>query len=659
MKKYLNKWVRFRISLIFCFFLIGFGVLFTRAYNLQVMRHDEFIIKAENQRVKSVPLTPKRGFIYDKNGEMLAVSIDVDSVYVNPKEIKNTKAAAKKLSKILKINRRVITRKLKNKKSSFVWLKRKASFDEAEQIKTAAIKGVDTVKESKRYYPNLNLAGHTLGFAGIDSEGLEGLELKYDFFIKGDQEYLYREKDAHGQTVSLKETTAKWGDGCDLYLTIDKSIQYITEVELKKAVIDSGAKSGVAIVQEPSTGKILAMASYPDFNPNIFNKYSASERRNRAITDSFDPGSTFKSFVVAAALEEKAIKKDELFYCENGLYIVDSVRLRDTKKHGWLTPRKIIKYSSNIGSIKIAEKIGFEKLGGYIDKFGFGNKSGIDLHGEAPGLVRNYKKWRRVDFSTIAFGQGFSTTALQTVNAFSALANGGKLMKPYVVESIMTKDKSIVKRFDPEIKRFVVSNETAKKVTSFMTSVVKEGGTGTLAAIDNFTVAGKTGTSQKVDHELKQYSNDKFIGSFIGYAPANDPIVTVGVFIDEPEETPYGGVVAAPVFKRIVSQILNLRGTSPVKRVAENNINRKNNNANKVSGVKFAKRNIQYVKANNEKVVMPDLSGLSVRQILDAFSKTEMDLNIKGSGKVVEQFPMPGEIISKGKEVIIRCASSL
>jgi cell division protein FtsI (penicillin-binding protein 3) len=656
MKKIINKWIRFRLWLVFFFFLLTFAVLFLKAYKLQIVRHKELIKKAENQRLKSIPLTPRRGFVYDKSGEMLAVSIGVDSVYANPREIEDVGNAANKLSKMLGIRKSKLQKKLKNKRLSFVWLKRKASFNEAAKIEKAAIKGVRTVKESKRYYPNFNLAGHLLGFAGIDSNGLEGLELKYNYYIKGDQEYLLGEKDALGKLVSLKETSAKWGDGCDLYLTIDKRVQHITETELKKAVTEYNAKSGIAIVQEPATGKILAMASYPDFNPNTFYKFPADSMRNRAICDNFDPGSTFKPFVVAAAIEDKAIEPDELFYCENGIYNVDSVRLRDTKKHGWLTPIKIIKYSSNIGAIKIAEKIGKEGFYKYAKLFGFGDKANIDLPGESAGLMRRWKNWTNVDFSTIAFGQGLSTTALQLVNAFSTFANGGKLMKPYIVEKIMTKDKSIVKEFAPKIKNSVISKETADVITQFMMTVVKEGGTGTRAAMKNYKVAGKTGTAQKVDHELKKYSDEKFIGSFIGYAPAENPIVTVGVFIDEPEDEKYGGVVAAPAFKNIISQILNLKGAIPAENVARRKV--ENKKMAKASVKKTAGKNIKFVSVM-DKTVMPDLVGMSLRQIIDSFSKTDLSLKIKGSGKVVEQFPLPGEIISKGKAVFVRCATTL
>jgi cell division protein FtsI (penicillin-binding protein 3) len=657
MKKIINKWVRFRILLVFFFFLLAFSTLVARAYSLQIMRHSELIAKAESQRVKSIALTPKRGFIYDKNGEMLAVSIGVDSVYGNPREIEDISAAAGKLSGILNMRRSKILKKLKNKKASFVWLKRKVSFDEAEKILNTPIKGIGTVKESKRYYPNSNMASHLLGFAGIDSGGLEGLELRYDYFIKGDQEYLFGEKDALGKIASLKESSAKWGDGCDLYLTIDKNIQNIAETELKKAVEKQNAKSGIVIVQEPSTGKILAMASYPDFNPNKFNKFSIDSIRNRAIIDCFDPGSTFKPLVVAAAIEENAIKPDELFYCENGIYNVDSMVFRDSKKYGWMPPEKIIKHSSNIGVIKIAEKLGEERLYSYIKKFGFGGKTDIELSGESAGIVRNYKKWNRVDFSTIAFGQGISVSALQLVNSFSTLANGGKLMRPYVVEKILTKDKSVVKKFGPEIKSFVISNETSRTITDFLMSVVQEDGTGARAAIENIKIAGKTGTSQKVDHELKEYSKDKFIGSFIGYAPADDPVITVGVFIDEPEDKKYGGVIAAPVFKDIVSQILNLRGTKQGQSIAGRKV-RNPNRYSKKSGAKTAGRKIKFVSLSDE-IIMPDLIGMSLRQIIDSFSKIGLGLSIKGSGKVVKQFPEPGEIITKGKEVLITCTSSL
>ncbi len=655
MSKTVDKRFRFRIALIFFVFLLAFAALFVSAYKLQIEQHSKLIERAKSQRLRSVALTPQRGFIYDTNGEMLAVSIEVDSIYANPKKIGESNDAAKKISKILNINGRSVLKKLKNKKTSFVWLKRKASFKESKKIKIAAIEGVATVQESKRYYPNFNLASHVLGFSGIDSYGLEGLELKYDYYIKGDQSFLLSERDALGKTVSVKNSSAKWEDGCDLFLTIDKRIQDITQTELKKAVKEYDAKSGIAIVQDPQTGKILAMASYPDFNPNTFAKSLKSELRNKAIADNFDPGSTFKPFVVAAALEENVIKPNDIFYCEEGTYYVDSVKIRDTKKHGWLSVKNIIKYSSNIGAIKIAEKLGKEKLYNSIKKFGFGDRSGIDLPGESAGRVRNHKRWTNVDFSTIAFGQGLSSTALQLVNGFSVFANGGKLMQPYIVEKIMTKDKTLVKEFTPTIKSFVISSETAKLVTKYLTAVVKEKGTGMRAALDGYETAGKTGTSQKVDHELKKYSDEKFIGSFIGYAPAEDPVVTVGVFIDEPKGSKYGGVVAAPAFRNIATQILNLMRVAPSSVVSDKRAKQRRLAANYKR--KVDTKTVKFVNTKGNKMVMPDLEGMSLRQIIDSFSEIDLSLKIRGSGKVVEQFPLPGVIINKGKAVIIRCAS--
>lgn len=657
MKEFINKRVRFRISFIFFFFLLAFSALFAKAYNLQIVQHDELNKIAQNQRTKSVPLTPKRGFVYDRGGEMLAVSIEVDSIYANPHDIENVEITAEKLSKILQINKKTIAKKLKSK-ASFVWLKRKSSFNEAAQIAEENLSGIKTVKESKRYYPNFSLASHVLGFSGMDSEGLEGIELKYDYYIKGDEEYLLSEKDALGKTLSIKEPSAKWGDGCDLYLTIDKNIQDITETELRRAVQEYDAKSGIAIVQEPSTGKILAMASFPDFNPNTFTKSSIDSKRNRATHDVFDPGSTFKPFVVAAALEEGVASADDIFYCENGLYTVDGVKINDTKKHSWLSIKNIIKLSSNIGAIKIAEKLGKEKLYNYITKFGFGVRTNIDLPGESSGMLRSYKKWTRVDFSTASFGQGISSTAIQLVNAFSVIANGGKLMRPFVVEKIVMKDKSIVKEFAPEIKRFVISTETARQVTDYLASVVEKDGTGYNAAMENYTVAGKTGTAQKVDHELKQYSKENFIGSFIGFAPVQNPVVTVGVFIDEPKENKYGGVVAAPVFKNIVSQILNLRGVAINAKVVEKAKQGNKTKPAKSENKSFSREEIDVVALMDEKVAMPNLIGKSLRQIIDSFSNVDLNLKINGSGRVVEQFPLPGEIISKGKAVIVRCASN-
>ncbi len=660
MKRFIDKWLRFRVSLVFFCFLLAFAGLFARAYYLQIVQHDTLIKKAKRQRSRSVVLTPKRGFIYDTNNEILAASIEVGSIYANPKKIKNANQTARSLSKILNISRKKILRKIKKKNNPFVWLKRKVFSKEIEKLKEAKLEGVYTVKESKRYYPNFNLASHVLGFAGMDSKGLEGLELKYDQYIRGDRKMLYSEQDARGNTVSVKASTSKWEDGCDLYLTIDKNIQDITETQLKKAVIEHEAKSGIAIVQEPMTGKILALASYPDFNPNRFSKFKNQNYRNKAIYSHFDPGSTFKAFVVAAALEDEAIEEDDEFDCENGSYYVNSVRIGDTKKHKIMSVKDIVRLSSNIGAIKIGEKLGKEKLHGYLEGFGFGKRSGIDLPAESSGLLRNYSSWNDVDLANVSFGHGISATALQLVNGFSTIANGGKRMRPYVVEKIMTKEKSVVKEFSPEVKEQVISKKTAEIVTDFLVSVVQEKGTGTRAAIDNYSVAGKTGTAQVYDAELKQYSNDKYLSSFIGFAPAQEPVVTVGVFIEEPQNGHYGGTVAAPAFKNIVSEILNLKGVMPSYSNAEVKVPpTKKRTVKKKARLKRATRKVKFASANDNAFVMPDFEGLSLRHIAESFTGVDLELILTGSGKAVEQFPEAGEIIRKGKEVYVRCASSL
>jgi cell division protein FtsI (penicillin-binding protein 3) len=435
-----KKWLKFRIFTLLVFFLILFVALISRAFQIQVLSRESLKSIAERQHKTTLHVEPERGIIFDRNGEKLAASILVDSVCAVPSKFSKPSEVAGSLSAILKIDKETILKKLSGTKN-FCWLARKIPPDQASSIEALNIDGVFLVKEPKRFYPNGDLAGRLIGFVGLDSVGLEGLELKYNSYLKGSPEELIWARDAKGNRLypRIEKSAVKQEENYNLILTIDSRIQHLVESKLSEAIASKGAKGGFAVVMDPKTGEILALADQPGFDPNKFGSYNIGKGKNKVITDCFDPGSTFKPFLAAGALEEGIVKETDRFNCENGSYAIADrvIHEANRKRYGALTFRDVLKYSSNIGCVKISEKLGKEKFYKYITKFGFGSKTGIDLPGESSGLLRPSHNWTRVDASTIAFGQGVSVTAIQLITALSAIANQGVLMKPHIVRAIV------------------------------------------------------------------------------------------------------------------------------------------------------------------------------------------------------------------------------
>ena len=521
---------------------------------------------------------------------------------------------------------------------SFEWVQRKISSKEAEQIKALQLPGIFFLKENRRFYPNSQLAAHLIGFVGLDSKGLEGIEFQYDALLNGKNRVWAAARDALGREIAMGKLPFEKEDHYrNIVLTIDKPIQHITEAELDRGVEKWGAKGGMAIAMDPLTGKILAMASYPTFNPNQFIQSRSKSWRNGAVSDVFEPGSLFKVFLAAAALEEHVVRPSDSFHCENGSYTVYDRTIHDTSKHGWLTFQQIIKFSSNIGASKVGEKMGKERFYRYISAFGFGEKTGINLPGEGKGILRHPRYWPPVALDTISFGQGISVTGIQLVTALSAIANGGFLMKPYVVEKITNEKGEVVQSFQPETIRKVVSGETAKKVTMLLKATTEKGGTGEGAVPAGYEVAGKTGTAQKVDSLLGGYSENRYISGFMGFAPAEAPKIALLVVIDEPQGGNYGGVVAAPIFKAIMEKVLPYlqvvpKGTIVVKNVLDSAPRKEAPGTQPlIDGIKVGK--------GAGTIVMPDLSGLSMRNALSRMEGRGLIIKVSGNGKVVEQAP--------------------
>ena len=646
-----KKWLRFRIATLLSFFLILFIALTTRAFQIQVLYGQSLKDRAERQHTTTLRVESERGIIFDRNGEKLAVSVMSDSVCADPSKIEDLRGTAVKMAAILNMDRETILKKLSGSKN-FCWLARRITPDQAALVEKLDSEGIFIIKEPKRFYPNGELAGHLIGFVGLDANGLEGLELRFDEYLKGAPERLKWTRDAKGKRLypRVDPAAAKQKDNSNLILTIDSRIQFLVESQLKEAVQNKGAKGGLAVVMDPKTGEILALANEMGFDPNNFSKTGAAKGKNKVITDCFDPGSTFKPFLAAAALEEKVHKETDRIYCENGNYAIADRVIHEAqrKRHGYLSFAEVIKYSSNIGSVKISERLGKEKFYEYITRFGFGQKTGIDLPGETAGLLRPVQNWTRVDASTIAFGQGISVTAIQLISALSAIANQGVLMKPYIVRGLVDKQGQVIKKFTPTAVRQVISPQTAKRMTALLTNVVGDpDGTGKNARIVNVNVAGKTGTSQKFDFARHVYSSERVRTSFMGFFPSEDPQVVILVILDEPSHDKWGGVASAPVFKNIAEQILTCFKThirnNPV--YEDEKINRdvklKLIAANPAMDRQKSEQNL------SDESIMPDFRGMTIRDALRKAKARGIELQIAGNGWAVNQVPAPGVAVGE------------
>ncbi len=653
MKDEREKWARIRIIMIGSVFALLFLNVVGRSFYLQILQHEILEKKADKQHQHKVDLTPARGSILDRNGTTLAESIHMDSCYAEPRRIKDVTGTAAVLAPILGIPKGELVTKLSVNKS-FIWVDRWLAPEVATRVKNMKLPGIGFAPESKRFYPNMEIAAHVVGFTGRDPNGLEGIELKYDGTILGNTGYMITERDALGRNIAIMNTVIKDSSpGKSVILTLDKTIQFIAEKELAKAVTESNAKAGMALVMESDTGKVLAMANYPTFNPNAYSRYSLAQLRNHVVTDSFEPGSTFKVFTIAAAIDSDTVKPSDVYNCENGVYQIAGRTIHDDHPHSRLTVSEIIKYSSNIGSAKIGFKMGGEELSSYLRNFGFGGRTGIDLPGEAVGALKRHLSG--IDLATSAFGQGISLSAIQLTTALSAIANGGNLMKPYLVEQIINDNGTVAQTFAPQIVRRVISPETALKITKMMETVTGEGGTGTKAALDGYRVAGKTGTAQKVDPVTHTYSS-KRIGSFVGFVPADKPKLTITVIIDEPQGVKYGGIVAAPAFRAIAQNslaYLKIQPNQPITAAVK-----PANTKAPATPEEDSLSDDESQEASLEGEVMPNFRGMSMRRVLQVMEKRGINIRLLGSGRAAEQSPPPGQKIRGDGKVWIKFAPS-
>ena len=539
--------------------LAGFGAILFRLVNLQVLQAAELTARADRQHQKTVTLEGARGTVTDRHGKVLAMNVEVPSIFGVPTSLDSPAGAARTLSPVLHIRREDLEKKLRQEKH-FVWLARKVEPEQGRRLEQLSIDGIGMVMEGRRFYPKGPLLSHVLGFVGMDGVGLEGLERRYESQLHGEKRLTVLQRDALGRTVfpkGLREQAPSAGQ--TLTLTIDEVIQYIAEKELEEAVDQAHAKSGTIIVMEPRSGAILAMAVSPRFDPNAVASLTADRWRNRALTDTYEPGSTMKLVVAAAALEERLMMPGSMLFGENGRMTVANTTIHDHEKLGWMTFAQMIQKSSNIGAAKTGMLLGDQRLYRYLQAFGFGQRTDIDLPGEVAGLLKSPREWGRRSLASISMGQEVGVTPLQMVSAVSAIANDGVLMKPFIVSQVRDQKGQPVKEALPQVKRRVVSPATAHMLTTIMEGVVTNG-TGAKAAIPGFRAAGKTGTAQKVDPRTGAYSSALSIGSFVGFVPADAPRLAMIVVIDEPQGEAWGGVVAAPVFRRVGEQVLTYMG---------------------------------------------------------------------------------------------------
>lgn len=561
-----NAGLRGKIIFLFYICALIFFILSLRIFYVQGVENHQFKKLALAQHVEKEEIPAIRGKILDRNNTVLAESIELASLAANPAEIEDKEEAAKFISERLSVDYKSVLDKLKVP-TTFVWIDRKVDYDKIEKINSKKIKGVFTIKEStgKRFYTQGRLASHILGYTGIDDQGLDGAEAVYDEFLKGSCGSIEAEKDNFGRIIPHGKIKINPGmHGNNVVLTIDANIQFAAQNELLKVIKQYNAKSGTIIVMDVNTGEILALVNKPDFKPQFYYDAPRNCLRNGAVSDAFEPGSIFKAFLAAAALDSGKVTMEEKFYCGNSITIggweIHNANDGLTSRTGKETIKEIIAYSFNVGTASISQKIGKDVFYKYIKDFGFGQTTGIDTPGEAEGLLYDKEDWSPSTLATTSFGQGISVTPIQMVTALSAIANGGKLMKPRIVKSIVDNNGVVVKNFEPQVVRRVISFKTSIQLNQILRAVVEKG-TGKKAQVPGYFVAGKTGTAQIA--EGGSYSGNKYVASFMGFTPAEEPRIAILVKVSEPQSIIWGGYVSGPVFKEVAKSALWHLGIPP------------------------------------------------------------------------------------------------
>ena len=644
--------VRLRLMIVTLSACLWVLVIMVRLVQLQVLGRAFFERQAARQSERTINLDPRRGAIVDRNGHPLAVSVDAESIYAVPQDIEDAAGTATALGKALSLDagaRRELQAALE-KTRAFVWVRRKVDPAVAREVRALQLDGIGFVTENRRYYPQRELAAHVIGYVGLDNTGMSGVEYAFESAIRGNAAKVLIRTDARRRAFEHTEKPST--DGQTVVLTIDESIQHVVEKELERSVQETGSVAGVAVVMDPRTGEILALANRPTFNPNKFGAYPSSRWRNRAVADAYEPGSMFKIITAAAGLEEKVVDPDEVIDCGHGFLEVAGIRINDHNVFDALTFRDVMAKSSDVGVARVAQRLGRDNFSRYIRHFGFGAPTGVELPGESGGLLRAPNRWSALSLPTLSFGQEIGVTALQMTAAVAAVANGGYLMKPTIVRQIEDSEGRVVREGRPTAVRRVLDGATAATLTEILRGVVVKG-TGHRAAIPGYAVAGKTGTAQKVEPGGK-YSMIDHVASFVGFVPASRPALVVLVSLDTPKgPANEGGDVAAPLFARIAEPALRRLAVSPddPDRVLRATGLRAEN-------IHFAAYDPAASATSGASAVepgaMPDLRGSSAREGATTAARLGLIVELRGSGRVSKQTPEPGTAIEAGMTCVLQ-----
>jgi len=658
---------------------IGFWMLVVsaRLVYLQFSQYENLADRARQQQQNSIETSPQRGELLDRQERQLARSIQTVSLFLDPDglDAQTLDRNAQQIAQTLGLKQTELAndfRKAQSENKRFIWIARRLDADLANKIVAMNLPGVQTQLEPKRYYPNGSLAAHVLGYVGLDGKGLGGVEQFYNTKISGEPGELFLEKDANGKPYEGYEIASKPGQ--TVVLTIDQSIQYQAEQALQAAVQRSHAKSGSVIVLDPRSGEILALANAPTFDPNKVSEAKPETRSNWALQNIYEPGSTFKVVAFSAALEKKLVKPDDRIDCQMGAITVAGRLVHDHKRFGTLTIAEALAKSSNVAAIKLGLRVGDPTMYDYIRRFGFGSKTGIELPGETNGILRKVERWQPSSIGSIAIGQEVGVTPVQMVAAFGALANDGVRIAPHLIREVRDAGGNVVYRAQPEQRR-VISTETAVALRGMLEGVTLNG-TAKKAQLDGYSAAGKTGTAQKIDPKTKAYSSTKYVGSFVGFAPASNPQVVIIVVIDEPAGAYHGGDVAAPVFREVAEQILPGLGVMPdielksqpdliaqvnedPERAAKLREEQAQSEQERQATLPTVDSNgarggeVVYAVATKNAMLMPDLRGRSVRDVARTCAQLGLQVEARGEGRVLKQSPSAGTEVSTGQLVYI------
>jgi cell division protein FtsI (penicillin-binding protein 3) len=647
--------VRLRLMLVAFSICLWAVVVLLRLVQLQLFNREAFARQAARQSERTINLDPRRGPVLDRYGKQLAVSVDAESIYAVPQEVRSPSRTAAQLARALELDasaRRDLGAQLQRNRA-FVWVRRKVDPVKARAVRDLQLDGIGFLTENRRYYPRRELASQVLGYVGVDNTGMSGIEYAFEDLIRGKAAKVTVHIDARRRPLGSIDRPST--DGHTVVLTLDERIQYVAERELEKAVAETGALAGQAVVMVPRTGEILALANRPTFNPNRFAAYPSARWRNRAVSDAGEPGSVFKIFTAAAALEEKVVDPDEVIDCGGGGIDVGGTRINDHHPYGALPFRMVIAKSSNVGTIRVAQRLGRENFNRYLREFGFGAPTGVELPGESAGLLRPTSRWSALSLPSMSFGQEIGVTALQLAAAVGAVANGGYLMKPLIVRQVEDAQGQVVRAVRPVAVRHVLEPGTVATLTELLKGVVREG-TGRQAAIPGYVVAGKTGTAQKIDASGR-YSMVDHVATFAGFVPASQPALVVLVSLDTPRgERNEAGDVAAPLFARIAEQALRHLAVPPddperTLRIAAYRPAVAEPAA--LSGGRAGVRDARLATAAEDLRIMPDLRGRSAREAAIDAARRGLIVELKGSGQVAAQRPEPGTRVEAGSTCVL------